>query len=127
MIGEIISGISSLVVGWFSVKKEEQKTKSAIEVNKQQLAISKTEYNAEWEMAALANSDKWMKRLSYAMFASPLVVAVFAPDWVYYYFQHAITKVPDWWVKTFVSINGSVWGISALKNSITGIIGQIRK
>lgn len=126
MLPTIISSIVSIVMGWFDNKKEEQKTKAAIEQNKQRLALEKESYNAEWEMAALANSDKWLRRISFCMFAGPLVIAIIAPGHVHNYFSYSLQAIPEWWVKTFVGINGSVWGISTLKNSITGIIGELK-
>jgi len=127
MIPAIISGISLLAKGWFNNKKAQQKTKLAIEENKARLAIEKQSNNAEWEMAALYNSDKWIKRISFIMFSLPFLIAIIFPKAVSEYFTTAISSMPSWYVDTYIAITGSVWGISTLKTPIQQIIGSFKK
>lgn len=126
MFGELIGGITNLVVGWVNNKqemqREKQKTELEVEKNKQRLAADQAEYNAEWEMAALQDKDKALRRLSFAMFSAPLVIAIFSPHHVQEYFSISLNSVPEWWVKSFVAINGAIWGITSLKNAVPQMI-----
>ncbi len=65
------------------------------------------------------------------MFAGPFVWALFDPAAVTEYFAVALKAMPEWYVQTFMSMIGGIWGISALKNTVPGLIqgvaGAIRK
>jgi hypothetical protein len=127
MFSLIFGGITNLVSGWFSYKKQQQATLQAVEENKQKLALADDKYNSSWELAELANSDKWLRRISFFIFTLPFFIAIFSSADVHHYFAVGLQSIPDWWIKTYVGITGAVWGISSLKNSIISIASAFRK
>lgn len=131
MIASIIGGVIGLAKGWFEGRKEESVAKRKLKLaeleNKARLMLSTTENNHSWEMANLADKDKSLRRFSFLMFSAPFIVAIFFPHHVNVYFEHAIAAVPAWWQKTFMAINGGIWGISSLKNVIPGVVDFFKK
>jgi hypothetical protein len=116
---------------WLDGFNQKQKAKQDLELaelnNKQRLLLDTQSNNHAWEMANLTDKDKWLRRVSFAMFASPFIIAIFAPEHIQYYFEHAIAMVPEWWQKTFMSITGGVWGLSSLKNILPGVVDMFKK
>jgi hypothetical protein len=53
------------------------------------------------------------------------VVTVAAPEQGRVIFDN-LALVPDWWVQTFVAINGGVWGIIELKKAAPALISAIK-
>ena len=127
MIGAIVGAIGSLAKGWFETKKAQQETKKASAEQRTRLAQSKEDHNAEWQMAVIENSDRWVKRISFIMFTLPFLVAAISPESVRNYFTIAIQSMPPWYIKIYGSITGTIWGISALKPTIQGIVGAFKK
>lgn len=131
MMLTIIKEIGGLFLKYIINKKElateAQKTKMLIEQNKQRLAIDKQTYNHAWEMAALTNGDKFIRRLSFLMFSAPFIIAIFAPHHIHVYFEQTISVVPKFWQDTWMAINGGIWGISSLKDAIPGIIQSFKR
>lgn len=127
----IIGSISSLIKTWLTGRNEKAKAKQDMEraayENKARLLRDKETNNHSWEMASITDADKWLRRISFGMFASPFLVAIFAPQHVAQYFSVAINTVPVWWQKTYMAITGGVWGISSLKDSVVGIASQLFK
>lgn len=129
-IGAIFSTVTNLIGGWFKNKQEIQKANAEMKLaelkNKARLLIDKETNNHAWEMANLVDKDKWLRRISFGIFAAPFFVAIFAPEHVAIYFKDAIGVVPEWWQKTFVAIIGGIWGLSSLKNILPGIISAFK-
>jgi len=127
----VLSGLIGLIGTWLKGRKDKHKAKLEIELaemqNKARLLADKESNNHAWEMANLTDKDKWLRRISFAMFASPFVVALVAPDHVAAYFNTAIDSVPVWWQKTFMSITGGIWGLSSLKNILPGVVDVFKK
>lgn len=127
IISSVIDGVST----YFSKRQElsnaKLKREIAIEENKARLAKDSQSYNHEWEMASLQNKDRWIQRLSFLMFAAPFIVAIFFPHHIKIYFEESIRQVPEWWTKTFMAINGAVWGLGQLKRSIPQLIEVFKK
>jgi hypothetical protein len=61
------------------------------------------------------------------MFTAPFVVAIFSPEQVQQYFDHAIKSVPEWWQKSYIAITGGIWGISSLKNVVPAVIAGVKR
>lgn len=129
MIG-ILSAIGGLAQTWLTGRNEIKKAKQEMVVeeykNKARLMRDEQNYNHEWEMAGLVDKDKWLRRCSFIMFASPFFIAIFAPQHIEEYFKHAIAVVPKWWQEAFVIINGTVWGASSMKNILPSIIDTFK-
>lgn len=108
-------------------KKAEAKAKLEIAVtnNRARLARDKETNNHDWEMASLADKDKGLRYVSYSIFALPILITVVHPGQGQEIFTN-LELVPDWWVKTFVSINGGVWGIIELKRAAPALISAIK-
>lgn len=123
MIGLIIGEVIGFVKLWWQgrqeIAKSKQEMKKAELENRARLLREEQSNNHEWEMAALTDKDKWIRRLSFIMFSAPFVVAIVSPEHVKIYFDTAISSIPNWFKDTWVAINGAIWGISALKNPIS--------
>ena len=124
-----IKTMCGFVAEWFRNKHEltiaQHKTKMNIEENNQRLALSKQNANSAWEIAALKGQDKLVRRVSFFMFAAPFFIATIAPEHVRMYFDVAIMAIPQWWLKTYVSITGTIWGIASLKDILPSIFKGI--
>lgn len=127
IIDGIVSLINNIVGGVVETTKAKHAMKLAEMQNKARLLADQETNNHAWEMANLTDKDKWLRRLSFGMFAAPFVVAMFAPSHVEVYFHTAINSVPVWWQKTFMSITGGIWGLSSLKNIVPGIVDVFKK
>ena len=130
-IGGIVSGITGLISTWLDGKNQKAKAKQAViqaELeNKARLLRDKESNNSAWEIATLRDKDKLLRRTSFVMFAAPLVLAMFDPSAVKEYFDTAIQSMPDWWIKSFMGITGSIWGLSSLKNIVPSLLDSFRK
>lgn len=130
-IGELIGGISNIFSTWLSGRQKKQEAVLQMQLaeikNRARLLASKEENNHAWEMANLTDKDKFLRRLSFLMFSSPFIVAIFFPEHIKLYFEHSISSVPVWWQKTFMAITGAIWGLSSLKNVLPGIVEVFRK
>ena len=120
LIGSVISGISSYV------SKKQDITHAEME-NTAALLRDRESNNSAWEMATLSDKDKWLRRISFGMFAGPFIWALFDAPGVYAYFNVALKAMPDWYVQTFMSMIGGIWGVSALKNTLPSLVGGIMK
>jgi len=120
ILSPIINGVSSYVTTGQEMKKAEQE-------NRARLLRDKQSNNAEWEMAALTDKDKWLRRFSFGMFAAPFFWALYDPTAVEQYFNVALSAMPEWYVQIFCSMCGAVWGLSALKNTAPALIGGVIK
>ena len=95
--------------------------------NTVRLIESKDAYNAQWEQRGILASGKALKWASFGMFSFPLIWTVPDPEAVRQYFEVSLAAVPEWWVKTWVMMTGSIWGISALKESGPALIKGVRQ
>jgi|GEM_PF-3064341 len=127
MFGAIFTGVSDIVSGWFSLKKSQLQTQRDIEANKSRLALSTESNNSAWEMADLANSDKWLKRILTALIIWPIIHCNFDAAAVAQYFSALANSIPGWWLSLFILIFSNVFGISPMRNSILSIIAAAKK
>jgi hypothetical protein len=120
IIGPVVSGVKDYVMAGQEMKKAEQS-------NKARLLRDKNTNNSEWEMAALTDKDKWLRRFSFGMFSAPFFWALVDPVAVEQYFNVALSAMPEWYVQIFCSMCGAIWGLSALKNTAPALIGGVIK
>ncbi len=132
MFGEsIVNG----VIGFFTKKSEARtkikEAKLGIKLadmnNKARLLNDEGSNNHEWEMANLTDKDKWLRRISFAMFSAPFIWALFDPAGVKAYFEIALAAMPEWYIQLYAAMVGGVWGFAALKNSIPAIVGGVKR
>lgn len=102
-----------------------QKRDLAVINNQARLASDTQSNNHDWEMANLNDKDKGLRYVSYSMFALPIMVTVIWPERGNLIFEN-LALVPDWWVQTFVAINGGVWGIVELKRAAPALIAAVK-
>lgn len=127
MIGIIGSILSPIIGGVRDYVSTGQEIKKAEKENRARLLRDKQSNNAEWEMAALTDKDKWLRRFSFGMFSAPFFWALVDPVAVEQYFNVALSAMPEWYVQIFCSMCGAVWGLSALKNTAPALIGGVIK
>jgi|TARA_R110002124_G_scaffold59277_1_gene163990 hypothetical protein len=127
MIGLIAGLVKPLVGGVVDYVTTGQEIKKAEKENRARLMRDKQSNNHDWEMASLADKDKWLRRISFSMFSAPFVWALFDPVGVETYFTIALSSVPSWWLEMYGAMVGGVWGISALKNTMPALVGGVAK
>jgi len=127
MIGIIGSLLGPIIGGVKDYVKTGQEIKKAEKENRARLMRDKQSNNHDWEMASLADKDKWLRRISFSMFSAPFVWALFDPVGVETYFTIALSSVPSWWLEMYGAMVGGVWGISALKNTMPALVGGVAK
>ena len=120
VLGPVVSGVKDYVMAQQDLKKAEAE-------NKARLLRDTKSNNHEWEMANLRDKDKWLRRISFAVFTAPLIWAGFDPIAVQAYFDVALKAMPEWYVQIVLSMVGGIWGISVLKNSVPALVGGIVK
>ncbi len=124
----------SLLVGFAKNFFEGQQKLQQAKQEREQAAIAtqikliqdENSNNSAWEIASLAGKDKWLQRISFAMFSFPLVWAAFDPNAVANYFKVAIAACPTWYFQTYITMTGVVWSVASLKNSAPAMIGGIK-
>jgi len=131
MIGLIAGLVKPLISGAVDYVSTGQEIKKAERENKARLMRDTASNNHEWEMASLADKDRWLRRISFSMFSAPFIWALFDPTGVEVYFTIALSSVPSWWLELYGCMIGGVWGVSALKNTmpalVNGVVKAVRK
>lgn len=126
MISIVLDLVKEGFSHWRETRKEKHQVKLSVLKNKQRLAENQQSHNHDWEMASLENADQILRIVSFSMFALPLIVTVMKPDIGAQIFAN-LDKAPDWYVRTFISINGGVWGIVELKHAAPQFINAVKK
>ena len=127
MIGIIGSLLKPVIGGVVNYVQGEQDIKKAEKENKARLLRDTNTNNHHWEMANLTDKDKWLRRISFAVFVFPLIWAAFNPVAVQTYFDVALQALPSWYIQIVLSMVGGIWGISVLKNSVPALVGGVVK
>lgn len=126
LIGLGLGLIKDLFGGFSQIVKAKQDRELAALENQARLLRDEQSHNSAWEMASLRDADKWLRRISFAIFSFPIVYAAVNPTGVAFYFNTALAALPDWYVKTYMGIIGGIWGIASLKDAIPAIVNQVR-
>jgi len=120
----MFTGILSLVSAAVGIGGEYLKGKQTITAAKAaktaELISKQTDNDHEWETQALQERDNFLRRACFVMFALPFVWAAFDPKGVQAYFEVALAGVPDWYVKAFLAMVGSIWGAVEIKRLFSG-------
>tara|TARA_R110002020_G_scaffold169207_9_gene358260 strand:- start:29 stop:424 length:396 start_codon:yes stop_codon:yes gene_type:complete len=131
LIGLIATLVKPLVGGVVNYVQTGQEIKKAEKENRARLLRDTQSNNHDWEMANLTDKDKWLRRISFAMFSAPFVWALFDPLAVEMYFTLALSSMPEWYIQLYAGMIGGVWGIAALKNTapalVAGIVKAVKK
>jgi hypothetical protein len=127
---ELIELVSGIARDWISGQQKlqiakQEREQAAVETQTRQIQDEKNA-NSAWEIAALADSDKWLRRFSFAIFFFPIIWAVFDPNAVARYFNIGLATIPPWYLQTCMTITGVVWGVSSLKNSAPALLSGIK-
>jgi hypothetical protein len=129
MIKELFSFITKPLTQWLKnrgeIAKAKHKRNLAVINNQARLASDEQSFNHEWEMASLQDKDKALRYISFLLFSLPIIITVLLPEYGKTIFAN-LENVPDWWVKTFIAINGGIWGIVELKNAAPQLINAIK-
>jgi len=114
--GQAIIGI---VTGWFQSwqqrQERQQRVEEAVTENKIRLAQDAQTHNENWEMAALAGRDNFMRRVSFGMWSAPFLWALFDPAAVREFFTVSLAALPEWYVAGYLGMTGAIWGLAELK------------
>ena len=127
MIGLIAWLVKPLISGAVAYVSTGHEIKKAEKENRARLLRDTQSNNHDWEMASLADKDRWLRRISFSMFSAPFIWALFDPVGVETYFTIALSSVPEWWLELYGAMVGGVWGISALKNTMPALVGGVAK
>lgn len=120
LVGNIVGSVNDRV-------KQDREIKAAAAENTTRLLRDKETNNSAWEMAVLAGKDLWLQRACFAIFIFPFFWAIFDPKGVADYFTTVMAAMPEWYVQIVIGMVGSIWGISALKNTVPALVAQIVK
>lgn len=105
--------------------KERHKTRINVEKNNQNLALSKTSFNNEFDQRVLKGSKSWTSFLPLLLVGAPFVVAYFSPSLVKQYFEVIKDNIPTFWTDTFVIVILGVGGLNAVKNPIGSLLSLV--
>ena len=126
MLGVVGSLVSALVGGVSDHFKDKRALKKAEVDNKIRLMQSEQSHNQDWEMASLQDKDKWLRRISFAIFILTITpIAAIAPEWIIEYYA-ALKVIPEWNLQLIMIMIGGIWGVAELKQSLPGIVGFIK-
>jgi len=125
MIGAVITLVKEGFGYFRETRKAEHELRIANVRNRQRLAESAQSHNQNWEMASLESNDRLLRIVSFCLFALPLIITVVRPDMGQQIFSNLDTA-PEWYVQTFIAINGGVWGIVELKHAAPAFIHGIK-
>lgn len=119
----ILSGILSAVTGaagelltdWREGRANQRAVRKAVADNQIRLALDAAQHNSNWEMAALAGRDRFLRRVSFSLFSAPMIWAAVDPAGARAYFTDALAALPDWYVTGYLAMLGAIWGLSELR------------
>ena len=92
----------------------EHERRMAVETRLRELALDKSSKDSLWALEQIRRSDKWMKRVSFVLLWTPLILGAFFPNAIKAYFDNVMAAVPDWYIMIFGGMMMAVWGIREL-------------
>ena len=116
LFGPIIGLVKTIAGGFMQNMQAKQKLKAAVVVRKLEMIADKNSYNQQWELAALQDGDKWIKRLSFLMLSAPLITAVFMPGQTQSYITHTLSSLPVWYTTAYMGMLSSIWAVKSLQS-----------
>lgn len=115
LLGLLGGLIGTVAEDWKAKRQNAREVERAVAENRIALAKSEVTHNQEWEMRQLEGADKWVRRLSFAMWSFPMGWAAFDAPGAQAFFRDALGALPEWYVWGYLSVTGAVWGISEFK------------
>lgn len=115
----IIKGAFGFISDWLDGERQKAKAQTQAE-------IKQLDNASAWEIAALKGAGKFLRLVSYSMFGLPMVITVMSPEHGQKIWDN-LQAVPQWYLTTFIGINGAVWGIAELKRPFSAIIARRSK
>ncbi len=116
LFGPIISLAKTLASGWMGNIKAKQQLKAAVVTRKLEMIADTASYNEQWELAALQDSDRWIKRLSFLLLSAPLVTSIFLPAQTQGYITHILGTLPVWYTTAYMGMLSSIWAVKSLQS-----------
>ena len=94
---------------------------------KEKVDIEHKQYLAEVQ-AGLHDPNKlrFLKWASFTGFTAPMVCMFFWPDEVTVFMVN-LDSMPEWYIKGYLLITGSIWGGTVAKDVMEGVIRSVRK
>ncbi len=116
IFGPVISLVKTIAGGFMQNMKAKQQLKAAVVTRKLEMIADKASYNQQWELTALQDSDKWIKRLSFLLLSAPLITAIFMPTQTQGYITHVLGTLPVWYTTSYLGMLSSIWGVKSLQS-----------
>lgn len=117
IIGPLIGLVGEFVADWKSDRENKRQVERAVAENRIRLAQSEQSHNQEWEMRALEGRDSWLRRVSFAVWSTPIVWAGFDAEGATSYFNDALAALPDWYIYGYLAVSGAIWGVVEMKQA----------
>ena len=127
MIGIIAGLLKPVVGGVVDYVTKGQDIRAAEKENISRLLRDEKSNNHAWEMAVLSDKDKWLRRVCFVIFIFPMIYSWIDPVAVQTYFDITLKTLPAWYIEIIFALVGSIFGISALKNTLPALVGGISK
>ena len=108
-------------------KDAEHKTDMAIERGKQKIVLEQIRYSHRLQIAQLKSTPKWFKVFLFFMWAGPVWISFFAPEYAAKIFEN-MQHIPQWYSQGYVVLSFTAWGVAVSKEAIAGIFeGMMRE
>ena len=115
LFAPIAAVVKTIASGIFANIKAKQSLKAAVVTRKLEMIADTENYNQQWELAALKDSDRWIKRASYLLLSAPLITAIFMPAQTQEYITHVFNTLPGWYTASYMGMLSSIWGVKSLQ------------
>jgi len=110
---------------WRQGRQLRREIKKAAAEYRIEQAKSAEAYRREWELRALEGGDRWVRRLSFAAWTAPLVLAASAPELSARLWER-LGALPEWYVTGYLAITAAIWGLTELRTWRAGRGGGAR-
>ncbi len=115
IFGPILGLVKTIAGGFMQNMKAKQQLKAAVVTRKLEMIADKQQYNENWELAALQDSDRWIKRVSFLLLSAPLITAIFMPAQTQSYITHVLGTLPAWYTAAYMGMLSSIWAVKSLQ------------
>jgi len=116
LVGFLLGLGKDLVDTWRKKKERQDRIEEAVTESKIRLAQSEQTHNQTWELAQINGQDKNLRRISFAVWSTPAVWAMFDPVGIQESFSAALAALPEWYVYGYLAMTGAIWGIAEMRS-----------
>ncbi len=116
IFGPVIALVKTVANGWLGHIKAKQQLRAAVVTRKLEMIADKQHYNEQWELAALQDSDRLIKRLSFLLLSAPLITSIFMPAQTESYITHVLGTLPVWYTTAYMGMLSSIWAVKSLQS-----------